>query len=394
MDEQVQGSAADPGFEVPPAFGDADERRMHARAYNHWSALLNGRAFPSVADLHPASLDDFGPHSILLDFSASPEAPRLRFIGKQLREECGLDGFDLLVDEVPARSLVSRLTDHFHEILANRAPVGFEADFVSKRGAQTLYRGILMPLSSNGCSIDYIYGVINWKEIAGVDLTAAIERELAAVEMPSVGETNIARRLAMARSAASLFDQTAGRSRAALYRALASAYEVYLASVVDVGGFAWLVAEARLKVQARAPMTPVVKLVFGARLDKARITEFAAALAVGARAGVPSGRFEAFIEAAGGLKILVAAERLARRTRIGRTVADRTVAVRARLRMASAVAHIAIPSDGGEFVLLIARRAPNGTLFVLESVPDATKLVDIALRKLGSASCRELSQAA
>lgn len=394
MDERFQGSAADLGFDVPPAFGDADERRMHARAYNYWSALLNGRAFPSVADLHPASLDDFGPHSILLDFSANPEAPRLRFIGKQLREECGLDGFDLLVDEVPARSLVSRLTDHFHEILANRAPVGFEADFVSKRGAQTLYRGILMPLSSNGCSIDYIYGVINWKELAGVDLTATIERELAAAQLPPVSDTNISRRLAVAQSAAGLFGQTAGRSRAALYRALASAYEVYLASLDDVGGFAWLVAEARLKVQARAPMTPVVKLVFGAGLDKARITEFAAALAVGARSGVPSGRFEAFIDAAGGLKTLVAAERLARRARIGRTVADRTAAVRARLRMATAVAHIAIPSDGGEFVLLIARRAPNGTLLVLESVPDATKLVDIALRKLGSASCRELCQAA
>ncbi len=367
---------------------------MHARAYNHWSGLLNGRAFPSVADLHPASLDDFGPCSILLDFSADPQAPALRFIGKLLRDECGLDGLDLPVDDVPSHSLVARLTDHFHEILANRAPVGFEAEFVSRRGARTLYRGILMPLSSNGCSIDYIYGVINWKEIASIDLSAAIERELAAVALPRPRDTDIARRLEQARSAAGLLDQTDGRSRAALYRALASAYEVHLASLVDTGGFAWLMAEARLKAQVRAPMTPVVKLVFGARLDKARVTEFAAALAVGARAGVPSGRFEAFIEAAGGLKTLVAAERLARRTRIGRTGTDRMMDIRSRLRMATGVAHIAIPHDNSEFVLLIARREANGTLLVLESVPNATKLLDTALRKLCSTPCPGLSQAA
>src|SRR3546814_14395268 len=40
-----------------------------------------------------------------------------------------------------------------------------------------MYRGILMPLSSDGDTIDYIYGVINWTEVADQDTAAGIARE-------------------------------------------------------------------------------------------------------------------------------------------------------------------------------------------------------------------------
>ena len=66
---------------------------------------------------------------------------------------------------MPSRSLLSRLTDHYMQIIANRAPVGFEAEFVNQRGETICYRGILMPFSSDGDTIDFIYGVINWKRV-------------------------------------------------------------------------------------------------------------------------------------------------------------------------------------------------------------------------------------
>ena len=71
-----------------------------------------------------------------------------------------------LKDDVPSRSLLSRITDHYLQILANQAPIGFEAEFVKQRGRNVLYRGILLPFSSDDDTIDFIYGVINWKELA------------------------------------------------------------------------------------------------------------------------------------------------------------------------------------------------------------------------------------
>jgi len=142
----------------------ANERRMQVRAYNFWASLLGDRAFPDAADLDPASLPDFGPHGVLLDFSDGVENPAIVWLGAALADECGAARTIQRLNDVPSRSLLSRITDHYMQILANQAPVGFEAEFVNRHGATILYRGILLPFSRDQVAIDCIYGVINWKE--------------------------------------------------------------------------------------------------------------------------------------------------------------------------------------------------------------------------------------
>ncbi|NBC89038.1 MAG: hypothetical protein GVX90_06055, partial [Alphaproteobacteria bacterium] len=163
----------DQSGDVPPAAIGQDERRMQVRAYNHWASLLGENSFPEIEDLAPEELDDFGPNSVLLDFSAGIENPVVQYLGERLGEECGANGPIRTLADVPPRSLLSRITDHYMQILANEAPIGFEAEFVNQRGSAILYRGILLPFSSDGETIDFIYGVINWKEVA--DALAADE---------------------------------------------------------------------------------------------------------------------------------------------------------------------------------------------------------------------------
>src|SRR4029078_709500 len=87
------------------------------------------------------------------------------YLGAAIREECGLDDDMRTIGDVPSRSLLSRLTDHYMQIIANRAPIGFQAEFQNQRDDNICYRGILMPFSSDGDTIDFIYGVINWKDL-------------------------------------------------------------------------------------------------------------------------------------------------------------------------------------------------------------------------------------
>lgn len=138
------------------------ERRLNIRVFEYWDSLLDGRDFPSVADLEPAALEPFRDHSLLIDFTAGYDNPKLRFIGKALRVESGIDTSDLDPTQVPRGTMLSRLTDHYLEILANRAPIGFEAEFTSARGQLMLYRGILLPLSDDGETINFIYGAVSW----------------------------------------------------------------------------------------------------------------------------------------------------------------------------------------------------------------------------------------
>ena len=405
-------AAQEPRMETPPAIG-ADERRMHVRAYNYWVSLLNARAYPSIEDLDPASIDDFGPHSILVDFSAGPENPAIPFIGKALREEGGL-GYDVKsIGDVPGRSLVSRLTDHYLQIIANRAPIGFEAEFVNDYGASTLYRGILIPFSSDDDTIDFIYGVINWKVVTEqqlpADIVAAVDsvradpaprRAIASVwadgpgaaslvdddadndnyEVVLADNADLYDRLAVARETAETLKAADGRSRAALYRALGLCYDFALVAEARPDEYAELLQDGGLKAQARAPMTPIVKLVFGADYDKTRLTEFAAALSHGRRLCLGVGMLRPFLEAhEGGLKGIVKAERRERRPAVR---PDPTEAARAAMRTAHPRAIIDIGAVEEEFVLLMARRLPDGSVAVLAPVPANSALVDRAMRKL------------
>ncbi len=419
-DEAAFSAAADeePAMERPPEIG-VDERRMHVRAYNYWVSLLAGRPYPSIQDVDPTNIEDFGPHSVLLDFSRDNEDPDIAFLGGALRTECALDTAIRHISEVPGRSLLSRLTDHYLQIIANRAPIGFEAEFVNQRGHNTLYRGILMPLSSDGSEIDFIYGVINWKEMAdretAAGLAGEVGRAIAAAPPASAATADcpiwadgphadfietvpgdpadeqadgatlhlwpdggLADRLVAARESAEQASASDQRSRASLYRALGLAYDFALASDDAPEDYAELLEDAGLKAQARAPMTPVVKLVFGIQYDKSRLTEFAAALSWAKRERVPAGTLAALIEAhEGGLKGVVAAERAARRPAAR---PDRWAEIRAELQAARPLARVDIEVAGeDEFVLLVARRDGAG-LAILAPVADRA-LVDRAIRK-------------
>jgi hypothetical protein len=609
----------EPGREAPPASIGQDERRMQVRAYNHWASLLADRNFPSIEDLEPDNLPDFGPYSVLLDFSSGIEDPGIAYLGDKLAMECdvGDDELNTLAD-VPSRSLLSRITDHYMQIIANQAPIGFEAEFVNQRGATIAYRGILLPYSSDDDTIDFIYGVINWKELAdakasdellleidqvlepkpetapgfaadgpltdwadgpgsvaandmteitddvadaadygfdglgegtsgaeafgdddglplpafGLDsdedddevdeqpggprfgsllkmplqlsakplepseeslavsydetfddsaaefgefeLTAEpvaegdadrgegpgaelaefelTEEHLAgddaeidepasdrtehealeppsfaptepshdseptwpeaatalsepddlaeadawspepegghAIELPAIdpSEMELGDWLAAAREMAAAARGSEERTRDALYEAIGRAYDFSLAAAERPADFDELLADSGLTVQDRAPMTPVVKLVFGADYDKTRLTEYAAALTHAHRLGLACGTLGEFLgNAEGGLKGVVKAERRLRKEEAGKAVepidAPRHALAR-KLRAMPAQDFAAIAPEGSEFALVMIRRTDDGDVVVLGEVPDDVALVERAARRL------------
>jgi len=415
---------------------------MHVRAYNYWCSLLDGRDFPSIEDLEPGDIEDFAPHSLLLDFTEGRDNPATPYIGAAVREECGIGEDVKSIAAVPSRSLLSRLTDHYMQIIANRAPVGFEAEFVNQRGRSIGYRGILMPFSSDGDTIDFIYGVINWKDLGESAATpqviqavlpplepeaeeaeeleeddtlelvvpmlseAEAEAEEEAPATPHLSwedgpladpepgtaveqvegepaieldaDAGLADRLWAARESAEVCKQADGRSRVALYRALAMAYDFAVACQRVPEEYAEILDDAGVKAQARAPMTPIVKLVFGIDYDKTRLTEFAAALSYAERENVDFGSFQAFVEQAdGGLKALVAAERKARRP--DQPTEDKVEAGKSALRAAPSIPLAQLPTNQ-EFALVLTRRNADGVHEVVELVGDSAML-ERALRR-------------
>ncbi len=408
---------SDAAIEAPPAIG-TDERRMHVRAYNYWVSLLGGRNYPSVEDLELDNGSDFGPHSVLLDFTHAGETPAIAWLGDRLSHECNLPSNASTVADVPPRSLLSRLTDHHLQIIANRAPIGFEAEFVNTRGNNTMYRGILLPFSSDDETIDFIYGVINWKEVADAATVAALTQEIAQSvtskaprpmvpvwadgpsasvaapaqrtltvetdseddETASIGDNEtLATWLDAARAKADAALTADSRGRTVLYRALDGAYDFALIAEARAEEYAALLADAKIKVQDRAPMTPVAKLIFGRDYDKTRLTEFAAALSFARRRELPAGGMKLFLENyPGGLKAIVASERRERRP------ADKPERVDLTRQAARALPEQAYLTLSGtdEFVIMVARRVDSERVAIIGVVPDDRALLDRALKHI------------
>jgi hypothetical protein len=265
-----------------------------------------------------------------------------------------------------------------------------------------------------------IYGVINWKELADQqttdELLLAIDQVLEASpprevlpltewadgpadgfsgmgftvlgdDMPETDEdlnSGLADILASARDLAEAARGAQDRSRRALYAAIGRAHDFALAAQAEPDDFAELVAEAGLTVQDRAPLIPVVKLVFGPDYDKTRLTEFATAIAHAHRIGLPAGALAALLGSSdGGLKGVVNAERALRRAETGQDGPGDRQAFAGRLRALPAQPLSALKRDGEEFTLVLARRTDGGEVLMLGELADEALLARAARRLLG-----------
>ncbi|WP_438727437.1 PAS domain-containing protein [Parasphingorhabdus sp. DH2-15] len=463
-----------------------DERRMHVRAYNHWVMLLGEKSFPSVDDLDLDILDDFVPNSVLLDFTSGIENPGIAHIGSAVAEESGIDDDVQYVSEIPGRSLLSRITDHYMEILANQAPIGFEAEFVNQLGKTIMYRGILLPFSSDDDTIDFVFGVINWKMLADKtstdELLLEVEQALGEQQLftdapsvwdnqgehsdqddelilPDVAFGESARKdedvekmhtplsvsadplngsisdsvpsqrhslafsasassellsedqveqdidapvedseetlnqpsedadlhewLGLAQMQAEKAAQSESRSRGALYRAIGLAYDVSLVAEREPQSLDSALEGAGITVQDRAPMTPIVKLVFGAEYDKTRLTEYAAALSYAHRKSLPIGGLPDFLDShEGGLKGVVREERRLRRPDGEDASVQNTLEEAYQtLRQVDAQPIDAIDLADAEFGVLVVRRDADGQL-VVAAVSADSKITDMVVRKI------------
>ena len=314
---------------------------MQVRAYNYWASLLGDRELPRMEEIVAAELPGFAENTVVLDFSNGAADPAVAMLGAKLANECGVDRCIQQLGDVPGRSLLSRITDHCRQILAHAAPVGFAAEFVNQRGKTLLYRGILLPFSSDGKNVQHIMGVINWKELADPAVIAELRRELevadraqqaplpgprlaawadgpaaAAAEEPGAAlptpceSRDLADRLALAREAAGLASAQEEHSRAQLYAAIGRAWDFALAAQTHPAALRDLAAGAGLIGHQPATMLPVVKLVFGPACDRTRLAKFATALAHARRHGVQYGQLASLLAAMpGGLEGMVREER-------------------------------------------------------------------------------------
>jgi hypothetical protein len=167
-----------------------------------------------------------------------------------------------------------------------------------------------------------------------------------------------------------------------LYRALARAHDFAAAADADPAAYEALLDQAGITLQLRAPMTPIVKLVFGADYDKTRLTEYAAVLSHARRIGVGRGQLNDFLDGyEGGIKGVVKAERAAKLSTAGH--APRPEDVAAAIAEMPVLAEVQIDTDlaSGDYVVLLARVVDGGTVDVIAAIGEDAALTQRVMRQ-------------
>lgn len=199
--------------------------------------------------------------------------------------------------------------------------------------------------------------------------------------------------LADARRFASLYHLVEARTRAALYDALGCVYDLSLVATDHPQEYRELLEREGIEVAERAPLVALAKLVFGKEYDKTRLSEFAAVIAYCHRRQVEPGKAaQAIAETAGGIRQIVALERL---LRSGEEEGEPHIAPAGpRKTIARRLARIAprgldlLEGAGDEYVLVIARRDPAGGACLLGEVPRDIALLEKAARRFLADSSR------
>jgi hypothetical protein len=172
--------------EISPA-----ERRRHATVFNYWLSIRGDRPFPPIRDLDPLEISDAGPCSVLLEVMGGGDDADIRHLGHALKD----DGPKIeRISEAPRPSLLACIASQLPIVASSRQPIAFEDNFPS--GDSTVHCWItLLPFSSTGKWIDYVYGFVSLKGAGG----AAEEPEAAEVievaeevAEPEVAEDEIA----------------------------------------------------------------------------------------------------------------------------------------------------------------------------------------------------------
>ena len=154
------------------------ERRITFCLYDLWDKLVGESGLPALKRMSQKDIAPFKKNLVLIDLRKNDGEPTFQVIGQELQEDLEVDLSGQPVSEVPRRTMLSRVTDHYLEVLANRVPIAFEAEFVNRDSEKALYRGILLPFSDDNKNINFILGGVRWileKDVQLEDGTPSIE---------------------------------------------------------------------------------------------------------------------------------------------------------------------------------------------------------------------------
>ena len=134
----------------------ADERQKHVAVLDYWLSIRGDKEFPPLHDLDPLEISDAGPCSILLELIGGGQDAEIRHLGDALQAEVTVSR----IIDAPSPSLLSSIARKLPIVSISREFLAFEDSFTTSEGLTRCWV-TLLPLSSCGSWVDYVYAFVS-----------------------------------------------------------------------------------------------------------------------------------------------------------------------------------------------------------------------------------------
>jgi hypothetical protein len=139
--------------------------RIHERLVDYWNSLRAGRAFPKESEIDPSQIHEIWNSCFLIQNKPDTKEKGYRYA------YLGVDLIDAWGDDLSSQEISSRLINPSHEnfvkkfdeVIATKAPLVDESEFVNTRRIKIKYRTCMLPLGNAPDSVEFIIGGMKWK---------------------------------------------------------------------------------------------------------------------------------------------------------------------------------------------------------------------------------------
>lgn len=138
----------------------ATERRLVGRLLAYWHLLCRGRTYPRLGDIDPDAISEDWRWSFILDTEEHRDFPNFRYLGSEVAKYSGvfLSGEDAFTT-----TLLDMATHKLERVFKEGCPLLMEDEVTRFDGRRLSFRAVLLPLSDDGETINFVLGAANGK---------------------------------------------------------------------------------------------------------------------------------------------------------------------------------------------------------------------------------------
>ncbi len=144
------------------------DRRMVLQMLAYWREMRGDGAFPSFEDFDPRAIPEIWVNVFVLDLEGFPNDPLFRLAGDAFAAKTGSPLRNIRISQVPENTLAERSVSYYREVIARGVPISRGGEFNKSDGTKVLYRGVILPMSDDGVTINGLLGAANCREPAQV----------------------------------------------------------------------------------------------------------------------------------------------------------------------------------------------------------------------------------